>query len=59
MSINLIKMALRFYSGDMTVGSLLEGASLGIIAMAGVMIAYVWLQLASQELFKFIYERVG
>lgn len=57
-SINVLKLGMRFYTGDITVDSAMDGVWLGVLACIGVVIAKLWLRNASDELFRFIFEKV-
>ena len=43
---------------DITVDSAMDGVWLGVLACIGVVIAKLWLRNASDELFRFIFEKV-
>ncbi len=57
-SINVVKLGMRFYTGDITMDSAMDGVWLGVLACFGVLIAKIWLRNASDWLFRFVFEKV-
>lgn len=58
MSINFLKFFMRWGAGDISLDGIQYGFVLGLFGCIGVVLAKMWIANASDELFKFIYERV-
>ncbi len=56
--INCVKCGLRFATGDIDVEAAQEGFLLGFVAIAGVVLAKIWMKLASDRFFDILYRRV-